>query len=64
MSATKPEHIDRHGLRHRHGCLALNVSRRPSFTRAHHDYVRCLDCGSVALLPTLEIAQTNNGRTT
>lgn len=54
MSASRPEHLDIHGLAHRYGCKASRVTVRPSFVRAGWVYLACRDCHAVGSVEDTE----------
>lgn len=54
MTTNRPEQQDVFGLWHRHGCPATSVTVTRSFLKKKHTFVRCLDCGSAALVPDHE----------
>lgn len=56
MSATRPERIDRHGLRHRHGCPADRITDEPAATRPGWRVIRCRSCKAIHVTK----AATNN----
>ena len=55
MSATRPEHLDHHGLRHRHGCPATRVTDEPAATRPGWRVIRCRDCKTITVVKTEEV---------
>lgn len=50
MNRSRPESVDPHGVRHRHGCQAPGwTSGGPTAGIAH--VLRCAGCGAVRLVP-------------